>query len=320
MGLTREDERSVDELDLLEVLDREGRPLRQEERPLVRALRGEQFTDYEVVRIRPSGERRRVVSTGTSVRDEDGKVALAIVVFRDVTDLRRLEEQRDEYLSLVSHDLRNPLSVVSMSLATLKSFIGEESPLPADLAKIVERAERNAKRMIVMLDELREATSLETEGMALRRTPWDMRKLAANAVDTLDDARSRRIKIEDDDSPPYVVLADAPQLERVIANLLTNALKYSAENTSVSVRLAHADGAVVLDVADGGIGIAPESVRRLFDRHYRTTGGKERASGLGLGLYIAGMIVELHGGRIEVESELGKGSTFRLSLPSHAGS
>ena len=128
----------------------------------------------------------------------------------------------------------------------------------------------------------------------------------------------RRIALETDGSSSYVVLADAPLLERVVANLLTNALKYSAEDAPVTARLARKESAVELDVIDHGIGIAPESVKMLFDRYYRTTEGEARAKGLGLGLYIARLIVEAHGGRIDVSSELGKGSTFRLILPSHA--
>ena len=111
LGLPAMDQGTVAALDALAVHDLQGLPLPREQRPLTRALRGEQFMDYEVIRTRPNGERRRVVSTGTCVRDEHGKVLLAIVVFRDVTELRRLEQQREEYLSLISHDLRNPLSV-----------------------------------------------------------------------------------------------------------------------------------------------------------------------------------------------------------------
>ena len=127
------------------------------------------------------------------------------------------------------------------------------------------------------------------------------------------------MSVASDDTPPYVVQADAPQLERAIANLITNALKYSAKSASVSIRLAHEGGNVVLEVTDRGIGIVSESVSRLFEQYYRTEGGKASAGGLGLGLYIARMIVEAHGGRIDVVSELGRGSTFRLTLPSYVG-
>lgn len=119
------------------------------------------------------------------------------------------------------------------------------------------------------------------------------------------------------DAPVHLVLADLSQLERVVGNLLTNALKYSGKNTPVKVRIAREGDDVVLEVIDRGIGVAPENLSMLFHRYYRTPEGKARASGLGLGLYIARLIVEAHGGRLEVASTVGEGSTFRLVLPAH---
>ena len=317
LGVTGEQLGRVGPLDLLELHDLEGRRLGSEHHPVMRALRGEQFMDYEVQRTRPDGEHRRLVSTGTSVKDGDGNVALAIVVFRDVTAVRQLERQRDEYLALISHDLRNPLNNVLLSVEMLKVSLSKETngePAAGGVA-LAERAERNGNRMKSMLDELSEATSLEAKGVALPCVPCNLEALVASAVDGIDVAPARRITIATDDTAPYAILADAPRLERVITNLLTNALKYSAEGTPVSVRLARTDSALELEVEDHGIGIAPESVKRLFERYYRSPGGKARASGLGLGLYIARMIVEAHGGRIGVTGEIGKGSTFKLTLP-----
>jgi signal transduction histidine kinase len=166
-----------------------------------------------------------------------------------------------------------------------------------------------------MLAELTESTTLELHGVELHREAWDLRKLVADVVGCLDEDRARRITITTDKASRYTVLADGPRLERVINNLLTNALKYSAENAPVLIRIAQTDSGIELDIVDRGIGIAPESIKRLFDRYYRTPGGKARASGLGLGLYIARLIVEAHGGRIGVHSVVGEGSTFRLNLP-----
>jgi PAS domain S-box-containing protein len=316
LGFGDEDLSTVAALDSPEAHDLEGRLLGREEHPLMRALQGEPFMDYEVLRVRPNGERRRVVSTGTSVRDDSGNVALAIVVFRDVTELRLLEQQRDEYLALISHDLRGPLNSILIFLDGMKRSM-QQKGLAVNLA---ERAERNVMRMKGMLEELTEATTLESNGGALQRVACDLRALVAGVVEGMDDAGARRITIDADDVSPYVVLADASRLGRVLANLLTNALKYSAEDDPVSARFARKGSDIELEVIDCGIGIAPESVKMLFDRYYRTTEGKARATGLGLGLYIARLIVEAHGGRIDVSSEVGKGSTFRMTLPSHVAS
>ncbi|HEX7670985.1 MAG TPA: PAS domain-containing sensor histidine kinase, partial [Polyangiaceae bacterium] len=311
---------TVDALNSLETRDLEDGCLDSEQRPLVRALGGESFTDYEVVHVTPTGDRRRVMSTGTNVRDRDGNVALAIVVSRDVTQQRRVEQQRAEYLALVSHDLRNPLNVVVTALSFLKGPMdGSVGPSSgAFRVHAAERAERNARRMTLMLEEITESTNLESQGVALRRVACELRTVVANVLDSMNEGGSGRVTVETDGALPYVVRADAPRLERVVANLVTNALKYSADGAPVTVRLAHEGRDAVLEVTDRGIGIPPESVQRLFERYYRAPGGMAHAGGLGLGLYIAHMIVEAHGGRIDVHSEVGKGSTFRLSLPSYA--
>jgi len=313
---------TVDALHSLEIQDLQGQPLSSKQHPIGRALGGEQFAGYEVMRVRPNGERRHVVSTGTQLKDSKGTVALAIVVLRDVTEQWRLEQQRDEYLALISHDLRDPLGALLMFLDTLSSMEKKEEVPRIPIAlrgTLIERCVRNCKRMTAMLQELTEATSLESRGVSLQRKACDLRGLVARAVDSLDDARTGRITVEPAaDASSYALFADASRLERVITNLLTNALKYSAEDTQVTVRFAHTGSEVMLDVIDRGIGIAPESVKRLFERYYRTTGGKARAEGLCLGLYIAGLIIAAHGGRIGVSSEVGRGSTFTLILPSQA--
>lgn len=313
LGVGHEDLSTVAALAALEAHELDGRPLRNEQLPLMRALRGELFSDSELLYTRPNSEARHIVSTGTSVRDEGGKIALAIVVFRDVTELKRLEQQRDEYLALISHDLRGPLSGIMMFVSAMKRTM-EQTGVPVTLA---ERAERNAMRMKAMLEDLTEAAILESHGVALQYSLCDVRDLVVGAVADMGGEAARRVTIETDDAPSYAVLGDPIRLERAIANLLTNALKYSPEGAPVNARVAHTGSEVELDVIDRGIGIARENQKMIFDRYSRTRAGQERASGIGLGLYITRLIVEAHRGRIGVSSEVGKGSTFRLTLPSH---
>ena len=296
-----------------------GDPVPSHAGPLARALeRGETTTGVELLLKTHNDTSRPVIASAAPLRDRDGQIRGAVALFDDVTALKRLERLREEWTAVVSHDLRNPLSSLLMCVAMLRRSM-EKRGLAEDLS-LAERAERNANRMAAMIEELTEATTLEAKGITLRREPSDLRALLARVVGRMDDARALRITVEAEDSPSSFVLGDPSRLERVIANLLTNALKYSADDAPVLARLARRGDNVELEVTDRGIGIAPESLTRLFDRYYRTTAGKARAGGLGLGLYIARLIVEAHGGRIDVVSEVGQGSTFRMILAAHVAS
>ena len=233
---------------------------------------------------------------------------------RAVTKLH--EQQREECLALISHDLLNPLSCILMGTSLLRDSLQRQG-LRTDL-ELADRIQRNATRMAAMLDDLREATGLETKGVTVHLEPCGLRDLVAGVVDGMGDAPGRRISLASDETVPHLVLAEALRLERVITNLLTNALKYSADDAPVEVQILRAGDMIQLAIVDHGIGIPPESIGLLFDRYYRTAAGKARAGGLGLGLYISRLIVETHGGRIDVSSVVGRGSTFKVTLPSHA--
>jgi len=225
----------------------------------------------------------------------------------------RLERQRDEYIALIAHDLRGPLHTIVMSASLLKQLVEEK--VSVDAAPVIERLARNAQRMNAMIEELLESATLESGGVKLVKEPCALGEMVSGIIRDLDDVSSRRIVLEAGD-PQTRVLAEPAKIERAIANLITNALKYSPEDSIVRVLLTRTSESVVIEVVDHGVGIAAAHLRRLFERHYRApTGG--RFSGLGLGLYITGLIVEAHGGRVEVESDVGKGSTFSLRLPLH---
>ncbi len=306
--------RTVDELNALEALTVQGAPLPVSDRPLTRALRGEEFEACELVCIRPDGERRRLLTSGTNVRDEGGNVDLVILVFRDVTELRRLERQREEYTALISHDLRTPLGSIHLLAETIRRRIAKNAPVE-EVADLAERIRHNAARMNVMVQEILDVSRLEAGAMEFEREVCDLRKVVAQIVARLDDARARRIVVVAEETP-YTVLGDAPRLDRAIMNLLTNALKYSPDDAVVRIVFTRSGPDIQVHVVDRGIGMPSEDVARLFDRYYRAPGGKVE-SGIGLGLYITRLLAEAHGGRIEVESAPGKGSTFTLVLPAH---
>jgi len=291
----------------------DGTPLPFEEWPPTQALRGESTDDVEIVLVRPDGSKRRIIASTRAVRDQEGKVVLALVVYRDVTRLRQLEQTREELVSLVSHDLRQPLTNIVGWASLLHHFLLKEG-LERE-ARSADLMLRNAKRMNSMIQELADSTRLEAGRLAMDKEPIDLAELVSDVTERLGSPEDRaRIRVEATDQT-LTVMADRERIERVLSNLLTNALKYSPSPSPVSVRVGRHDGEATISVADHGVGISSEDIPRVFERFYRGKTGEKQAEGLGLGLYIAKLIVEAHGGRIWVESEIGMGSTFSLALP-----
>jgi two-component system phosphate regulon sensor histidine kinase PhoR len=242
------------------------------------------------------------------VRDEEGRVVLAIVVSRDVTELRDLEESREEFVNLVSHDLRSPL-------ATAQGYVQLIQGKP-DRSELVRRSAESINlalhRMNRMIQDLVETARLETGQLRLERIPLDPGSFTVDLKERLSvSLDTGRVQV-DVVGVPSTVLADPARLERVMTNLLSNALKYS--DGEVVVRVEGSEGEVKVSVVDQGPGIAPEERGHIFERYYRSKRHR-KAEGLGLGLYITRLLVEAHGGKLWLESEVGRGSTFCFTLP-----
>jgi signal transduction histidine kinase len=285
-----------------------NRPLAMEESPVSRALRGEVVRGAHLRVEGPTGNGWILVSAAP-IRGPDGSVWGAVLTFSDESDLHDLETARDDLIRMVSHDLRTPLNAILSQAHLLRLEPGE----PARVRERSRSIARNCDRMRSMIQDLLEATLLEAG--QLRMAPDEL-DLAALARDVVERHRGglpvERVRVEAARS--VAAYGDAERLERVLVNLLSNALKYSSPGGEVMVQVERAPGAASLTVADRGVGIAPEDLPHVFDRFFRTRAARQ-PEGLGLGLYITRLLVYAHGGRIEVHSQLGCGSTFRVLLP-----
>ena len=291
----------------------EGRPFPAEESPPARALRGEVVQNVIMVLHRPDGRALWALVSAAPVRTPDGALLGAVAVFHDVTALRELEEQREDILRAISHDLRNPLSAV-LGRAQLLGRRLESAGLDRERLD-VEAIATSARRMNAMIQDLVEAARLESGQLRLNLQAVDLRPFIFELLRRLEPAmETGRIRVQVPERLPPVY-ADPDRLERILSNLLSNALKYSPPSTEVTVVGQQRAGEIVTSVSDRGPGIPPEDIPRLFQRYGRTAAGRARPDGLGLGLYIVRKLVEAHGGRIWVESQVGVGSTFSFSLP-----
>ena len=232
--------------------------------------------------------------------------------------LRELAEMKEEFLALTTHDLRSPLTVISGVISFFTSGrLGELSP---EQKNMVTMMERNTQNLIELVNDLLDASKLESGTMRLDMVAFNLNEVIDELRETmlLPLAKEKEIKLVEtfpEDLP--AIKADRAKLRRILLNLLSNALKFTGKGGRVEIRADEPeDGRVRISISDTGVGIAPEDVDRLFDKYEQTRSRATRGEkGTGLGLYITKQLVELHGSRITVKSELGKGSTFSFTLP-----
>ena len=220
--------------------------------------------------------------------------------------------RQQQFTSDAAHELRTPVSV--MLTQTQTALNRDRSP--AEYRETVEACQRAAQRMRRMIESLLELARLDAGQEGMKRMRFDLSQTARDCVESIRPlAGERGVRIHCD-LPPFECVGDPEQIERVITNLLTNAIQYNKENGEVRVTTAQRDGGAILTVSDTGQGIAAEDLPHIFERFYRTDKSRSGASGhAGLGLAIAKAIVEAHGGAIEVSSQPGIGSTFAVRLP-----
>ena len=241
-----------------------------------------------------------------------------VVVARDVTEAERLSRTRKDFVANVSHELKTPLAAIRGYAETLvDGAVDERDTALRFSTRILDQC----RRLGDLLDDLLTLSRLEgTEPFrAVERV--DLREIAAEAVEMVAAAAATRsVTVRVPDGLPLVVEGDADGLLRLLANLLDNAIKYNRPGGGVEIRLAEREGQAALEVVDTGIGISASHVARIFERFYRVDKGRAREEGgTGLGLAIVKHVAQAHQGRVEVESEPGTGSTFRVLLPMTRG-
>jgi two-component system, OmpR family, phosphate regulon sensor histidine kinase PhoR len=244
----------------------------------------------------------------------ESKVRGAIGVFFDITRLERLERVRQEFLSNVSHELRTPLTAIRTFVETLETGALDD---PAHNRRFLSIIDRNAARMHTLIDDILELSAIEAGTVTVERACVPLRSLVNEVFAALAaQAAEREVALHNEIGADVVVRADARRLEQMLTNLTDNAIKFNRAGGTVCVRHELHDGRDRITVADTGEGIAPEHIRRIFERFYRVDRARSRAlGGTGLGLAIVKHLARAHGGEATVQSTFGSGSTFTVELP-----
>jgi len=247
--------------------------------------------------------------------NEKGEIRGAIIVFTDVTEKKRLEKVRQDFISNISHELKTPLTSIKAMVEVLLEGGAEDAKLRRDF---LENINQEVDRLSKLVSDLLLLSRLESDREFLNPVLTDFVALVTRTVSrfqprAMKEGITLTLDIEEE-IPPLNV--DVNYIDQVISNLIDNAIKYTPSGGKVEVKVEDNEKTVKVSVKDTGIGIAKEDLPRIFERFYR--GEKSRnlsLGGIGLGLSIVKHIVEAHGGKVGVESEIGKGSTFYFTLP-----
>jgi PAS domain S-box-containing protein len=309
----------TDDGEMPEVRRLDGSPCAIAEQPLARAImsrevvRGEQL----IVKNAETGREIPILVNSVPLSDPTDGQAGGVVVFQDITPLRELDRQRDQFLAAVSHDLRNPAAIIRGRTQLLRRSLGRSIDVEK-LATGLAAIDTSTVRLVRLVDELLDLTRLRMgHAVDLNPSTTDLAELVRRTADEYGQSEPRIMVQTDGDG--LVGEWDAERIQRVLDNLISNALKYSDPDTEISVETSGEvhDGSrwAVVAVSNHGRGIPAGEVERVFDTYYRATNVSDAIGGAGVGLAGARHIVEQHGGEIAVESAEGGTTTFTVRLP-----
>jgi signal transduction histidine kinase len=289
----------------------------KEDMPSYRAVQGEEFDDYRYWVGNDPLTRAAFSTSARQMRGPSGERVGAALAYQEITDLMRAMQVKDEFVSSVSHELRTPLTSVLGHL----EMLCEDDGLPPGAIRQLRVIQRNAVRLQSLLSDLLQVGRDGEGGLQLRRVDVDLVRLVEDAVEaSRPHARERSVTVEIDVPERLSAPVDGQRIRQVVDNLLSNAIKYTDGGGSATVVLRPVEDGVEIEVSDTGIGIAADEVDQVFTRFFR--GGRAlelHIPGTGLGLDIVSSIVAAHGGTVAVESELGRGTRFRVTLPYPTG-
>lgn len=310
----------------------DGSPRPAEETALAQVLRtGEPLLGDQSIIVKPNGERITVLTNAAPLLNGKGEVNGAVAVFQDISEIKKLESLKDEVLSIASHELKNPLTIIKgYSTLIVNTPTVQQDPRAQRIANTIHH---QSERMEQMVERLLDLSRLGLGKMTLTFHVVEIVSFVRNVAEQQESTMEQHHIVYDFPLDSLTISADAMRLEQVLVNLLSNAAKYSPDGGDITLSLQYKEQIeftddmicgssiestgpfVEIEVCDHGIGIEPEMQQKLFSRFYRTKEAARLAAGQGLGLYISAEIVRMHGGALCVSSSLQRGSRFSIMLP-----
>jgi PAS domain S-box-containing protein len=292
-------------------LRQDGTLLPDEEHPMTVALKtGSSIYDFEVGIKVPKKEVFYISINAAPIVDVDGLITGGIATFMDVTNRRKLMKQKDEFISIASHELKTPITSLKASIQLLNRM--KNDPSSPMFPKLIEQAGKSLQKLNSLVNDLLNVNRIAQGQLSLRKTTFNLAEMIEECCQLV---HSTTHHVDIKGNLDLMVYADEQRIDQVVVNMVNNAIKYATDSKQIDIIIEKIDGAAKVSVKDNGPGIAAEKIPYLFDRYYRADYSGVQFSGLGLGLYISADIIKKHGGEIGVDTEPGKGSTFWFTLP-----
>jgi len=242
---------------------------------------------------------------------KDGKAVRILGTLLDITEFKRLQQQKDDFISIASHELKTPITSLKASLQLLERV--KHDPTSELIPKLIDQSSRSMHKISALVEDLLNVSRASKTELKLNKTAFTIAEMLNSCCSHVRIAGKHRLIVQGD--MQLQVTADEHSVDQVVVNLVNNAVKYAPDSKDIFMTISREGDMAKIAVRDTGPGIAPEKIPHLFDRYYRAESSGFQNSGLGLGLYICAEIIKRHGGDIGVVSELGKGSTFWFTLP-----
>ena len=292
---------------------------------VIRALSGETISSQETSMIRPDGKNITILSSSAPVRSNWGTITGAVIVFQDITAQKSLEQQKNEFLSFASHELRTPVTAIQGFAEILQLQIESGQQLGPQSLRALAIISDQSQTLTRLVDEMLDLTRIDNMQLTLHRSRYDLVSVLRDAVETqASTTKKHHLQLVLDGlggADKVIAFVDKNRCVQIVGNLLSNAIKYSPEGGEIEIGLQYSSEThteVLIWVKDHGIGIPELESANIFKRFHRVQNTDPSISGLGIGLYLVKELVALHGGRIWVESAEGLGSTFYVQLPINA--
>ncbi len=239
-----------------------------------------------------------------------------VVMYRSLKAQQRLMELKNDFISNVTHELKTPVSTVSVALEALKNFHGLDNP--ERTKEYLEIAQNELARLTLMTDKILKAAVFENNGVIIHKEPVDLKEITQQILDSMKllfDKRNAQVSFQTEGSN-FVINSESTHLTNILYNLLDNALKYTPEQPQINIALKETPEHLILSIQDNGLGISSAYKKKIFEKFFRVpTGDVHNTKGYGLGLSYVASVMKAHGGTVEVESESGKGSNFIVTFP-----